>query len=434
MVAAEPYVAGTTTDFGLIQHGESYPQRDFFNSEADYPLYYGGVGIGKTRALVVDFFDYAGRCPGSRQIITEPTWGMVRDVLVPTIEDCYGPQEGVGFSMTRQPPIDVRFPNGSEIWLRSTDVRPERVLGSNVARVGMDEITLGHQEQSFDYLAGRLRQEGFFHQVKCTGTPKGRNWVWKRFIDAPMPGVHVYFAETADNPKLPPNYMQRMLATYGGWDNPLARQELAGQWLQMTGQVFPQFSRAIHVRETDVAWKTLKNRLGGIDFGGVSPTALIACGLDSGDRARAYAEWYKRQATLDETMSAMAHFQVEWGVEKWIADPSGKKEIDLLRKAGFKVSPAKHGNRIMLRVQILGARLNVHPAAKLPGMYISPYCHNLIMEIETLTWKPDVDVDQFERGAPDHAVDALTNVLTEYDGVRAARKGLTEPVLVYGDY
>ncbi len=75
------------TDFSKIRHNGAYPQRDFYLSKASYPLYYGGIGIGKTRALVVDAFDYAWTCPGSRQILTEPTWQMVKDILVPTVDD-----------------------------------------------------------------------------------------------------------------------------------------------------------------------------------------------------------------------------------------------------------------------------------------------------------------------------------------------------------
>ncbi len=434
-----------TTDFSKIRHGGGYPQRDFFNSRAPYPLYYGGIGIGKTRALVVDAFDYAWTCPGSRQILTEPTWQMVKDILVPTVDDCYAGQQGTFFSMTRQPPIDIAYANGSTLWFRSVDVQADRLRGPNLARVLMDEVTLGKQEEAFDILAGRLRQPGYLYQLKCTGTPKGRNWVWRRFIDEPMSGVETFFTSTQDAQDggiTPPDYVERLLNTYGGWDNPLARQELGGQWLQMAGQVFPQFTRYDHVRTLDAAGcVVLKDRLGGIDFGGVSPTALVAVGLGAGGRAWAFEEWYKREDTMEETAKAMGEMQRECGIRKWIADPSGKAQIDALRAMGFKVQKARHGNRIALRVQVVGARLNVDAATKMPGLYVTPECPNGIGELEGLSWRrtklqgsaEEIMTDDFERGDPDHYFDALANVLFEYDGKKLPGKRQTKPVSVYGD-
>jgi hypothetical protein len=457
MVLVAASDAGPVTDFTAIRHGDcglaahtaecgcAYPQRDFYRSKAMYPLYYGGIGIGKTRCLVLDAFDYAWRCPGSRQILTEPTWQMVKDILVPTVEECYGGQEGTHFKMTRQPPIDITFVNNAVVWFRSVDIQPDRLRGSNVARVLMDEVTLGKQEEAFLNLRGRLRQSGYYHQMKCTGTPKGRNWVWRRYIDKPMKRVEVFFTTTQDAQDggvTPPEYVEGLLDAFGGWDNPLARQELGGQWLQMAGQVFPQFTRYDHVKTLDAGHRAvLKDRLGGIDFGGVSPTALVAVGLGAGGRAWAFREWYKPEAKMDELAAAMGEMQRECGIRKWIADPAGKAQIEALRALGFKVQKARHGNRIALRVQLVGARLNVDAGTKMPGLYIDPGCPNLIRELEGLSWKrtklqghaEEVMTDDFSREDDDHAFDALANILCEYDGKRPAGRRQTKPVSVYGE-
>jgi hypothetical protein len=422
-----------------------YPQRDFYMSKTMFPLYYGGIGIGKTRALVVDAFDYAWICPGSRQVLTEPTWNMVRDILLPTVDDCYEGQLGTHYSMTRVPPINITFVNGSTLWFRSVDVQADRLRGPNLARVLMDEVTLGKQEEAFLILRGRLRQPGYLYQLKCTGTPKGRNWVWRRFMDKPMKRVETFFTSTQDAEDggiTPPDYVEGLLDAYGGWDNPLTRQELGGQWLQMAGQVFPQFTRYDHVKTLDAAGRVvLKERLGGIDFGGVSPTALVAVGLGAGGRAWAFKEWYKREATMDELARAMAEMQRECGFNKWIADPSGKAQMEALRALGFKVQKARHGNRIALRVQFVGARLNVDAGTKMPGLYITSECPNVIRELEGLSWKrtkqqgraEEIMTDDFERGDDDHAFDALANVLCEYDGKKVAGRRQTKPVRVYGE-
>jgi hypothetical protein len=426
-------------DVGSPEKG--WPQADFlFDREHFYCGYFGGVGIGKTLTLVHDAFSYALEYHGSRQIMTEPSFQMIRDVLIPTINEEYGDVEGRAFRMTRAPPINITFtqapslsaPGGptrvhrrSEIWCRSTGTG-QRQYGPNIHRALPDEVTLGNQEEPVQILAQRCRNVygGYPQQVKMAGTPKGRNWVWAFMIEHPKPERPAYQASSEDNPHLPPDYMARLLEFYGGWDNPLARQELGGQWLQLVGPVFPQFSRQTHCRELrkEHTWKDFRKRVGGIDFGGVSPTALAAAGVAHTGRVWAYAEWYKHQATMDELVTEMNAWKTRHGVTRWIADPSGKEEIKFLVHHGFEVEPARHGNDIKLRVHLMGRRLNVGHDG-LPGCYFTTAVPNLITETETLAWKRikipgrglEIMSDEFERGAPDHAVDAFTNALSDID-------------------
>jgi hypothetical protein len=425
-------------DVGNVEKG--WPQADFlFDREHFYSGYFGGVGIGKTLTLVHDAFSYAHECPGSRQIITEPTYQMIRDVLIPTINDEYGELEGRAFRMTRSPPFNLfgvpksmsapgrptRRHRPWEIWLRSTQTG-QRMYGPNIHRALMDEVTLGHQEEQAQILAQRCRNlyGGYPLQQKMAGTPKGRNWVWAFMIEHPRRDRPAYQAATEDNHHLPAEYIQRMLDFYGGWDNPLARQELGGQWLQLVGPVFPQFSRQVHCRElrADHTWRDFKKRVGGIDFGGISPTALIGAGVAHTGRVWAYAEFYKHQCTMDELVKEMNDWRTRHGITRWLADPSGKEEIKFLMHHGFDIEPATHGNDLKLRVQIMGRRLNREHDG-LPGAYMTGACPNLVTESETLAWKRikipgrgmEIMNDEFERGAPDHAVDAFTNCLSDID-------------------
>lgn len=424
-----------------VGESKGWPQAEFvYNQSTRNVGYFGGVGIGKTSALVIDAFQYALAWPGSTQVMTEPTFAMVRDVLIPTIRTYFGDYKGYVYDLSeRSVPHDVRFVNNSEIKLRSTETG-EHLLGTNLARALMDEATLGDQETSWKWLSSRLRQHGYPHQLKLTGTPRGRNWVWRIFFSNDrLTNSKVYTAETADNAHLPEDYLDELLQAYGGWDNPLARQELAGAWLEMAGQVFPQFQRNIHLRSIGSDAPLLKDKMGGIDFGGVSPTALVGAGLTTGGRVHAFCEWYKHEATLDDTIEAMVAMRSQ-GIKKWVADPSGKEQIRALRKAGLDVRKARHGNKIKLRTQLMGGRLNVGKD-KLPGIYFDSACPNLIAELEGLMWRrrkagagEEMYDDNFDPTTPDHAFDALVNVLAEYDTQRAKGPKQEQPVGFYDNY
>ena len=445
-VATAPDV---TYDLDLLrlQHDGAYVQDEFFCCTAPYVYFKAGRGCGKTTVLVFDAVSYAEEHPGSAQLFTEPTYQMVERVALPVLSKLYGRLRGKRIDWNESPPIDITLPNGSTIHLAAADSLDEdRLRGMNLAGLRMDEVTLGRQEGAFHIASASVRDLRFPLQRKLTGTPKGRNWTWRLFSGQPLAGSKQFIAHSQDAEDcgfLPEGWVEERAAEMGGWNAPMARQELLAQELEMAGQVHPQFRRDVHVRAMvyngqqhrtlagngqggakDGMGSGLKQRLGGIDFGGVSPTALVVGGLDGGHRAWAVAEFYRHQATLDETARAMAELQERHKVRRWIADPSGKAEIAKLRNMGFEVSPARHGNRLNLRVQLMGARLNLGPG-KLPGIYFTPECPNLIAEVEGLMWRrtrrtgggEEMLTDAFERGTPDHAWDAMVNILAEWDAV-----------------
>ncbi len=441
-------------DLLRLQHDGVYVQDEFFCCTAPYVYFKAGRGCGKTTILVFDAVNYAEEYPGSAQLFTEPTYQMVERVALPVLSKLFGRLRGKRIDWNESPPIDVTLPNGSTIHLAAADSLDEdRLRGMNLAGLRMDEVTLGRQEGAFHIASASVRDLRFPLQRKLTGTPKGRNWTWRLFSGQPLAGSEQFIAHSQDAEDcgfLPEGWVEERAAEMGGWDAPMARQELLAQELEMAGQVHPQFRRDVHVRALPIdsqgrehnggartrtdgtsqrSGGALKQRLGGIDFGGVSPTALVVGGLDGGGRAWAAAEWYRHQSSLDELAQAMAdlqeaHAQGAAGSRslRWIADPSGKAEIAKLRNMGFEVSPARHGNRLNLRVQLMGARLNLGPG-KLPGIYFTPECPNLIAEVEGLMWRrtrltgggEEMLTDAFERGTPDHAWDAMVNILAEWD-------------------
>src|SRR4030042_767672 len=156
-------------------------QRAFFNDTCRHPALLGGVGGGQTFGNVSKAFAYVLAHPGARVVLTEPTFPMVRDVLVPTIREIFGEVEGPLWTLNKGD-YNIDVYNGSAILLRSALLmHPQFLAGLNLAVFGMDEAALGDQEATYLALQARLRQQNFPHQGWATGTPKGRNWAWRRW-------------------------------------------------------------------------------------------------------------------------------------------------------------------------------------------------------------------------------------------------------------
>ncbi len=250
---AAPTSLTLDVDLLRLQHDGRYVQDEFFIAQDSYVAYIGGRGTGKTTTLLFDAVSYAEEWPGSIQVMTEPSFPMLKDVLLQALKRIYGSVRGQSMEWTESAPINVTLANGSEIWLRAADsVDEDMRRGPNLARTLMDEATLGDQEETFNVLHAANRDQRFpIRQTKLTGTPKGRNWVWRRFVNEPMSRSRMFVAETVDAEQagfVPVGYAEELAEQYGGWDSPLARQELGGAFIEMAGQVFMQFRRDVHVR------------------------------------------------------------------------------------------------------------------------------------------------------------------------------------------
>jgi hypothetical protein len=89
-----------------------------------------------------------------------------------------------------------------------------------------------------------------------TSSPNGFDWMYEEFIRKPRDPAtaweyrnhEAFFARTADNTHLPPDYVAALLASY---DALLAAQELDGQFINAAqGRIYPAFDRAVHVDPT----------------------------------------------------------------------------------------------------------------------------------------------------------------------------------------
>ena len=143
----------------------------FFNSTARYVALFGGVGSSKTFTHAVKTIVYAYQYAGSRQLVTVPSSDAIRYAYMPVIREIIGEREGVEW-MWNKGEREINFKNSSEVYLRSALVE-DRLRGSTLAAVRMEEAAVGYQEEVYRILQARLRQPGYPHQLSVATTPKG---------------------------------------------------------------------------------------------------------------------------------------------------------------------------------------------------------------------------------------------------------------------
>jgi len=181
------------------------------------------------------------------------------------------------------PEYMLHLPGGDTKILCRSFENWSRIIGLNLAWVLADEIdtvTPSIANKAFPKILGRLRS-GNVRQFAAASTPEGFRWMWTTFGSdeaKARPDRHLIKMRTADNPHLPPDFIERLQANY---DPSLLRAYLDGEFVNLTtGQVYDRFDRNKHCIANPPNTTSESLRVG-IDFNVGNMSAIIAVRLGS---------------------------------------------------------------------------------------------------------------------------------------------------------
>jgi len=223
-------------------------QKLFHASEARFKGFSGPIGSGKSQALTQEAIKLSYLNPGRLGLLGAPTFPMLRDATQATLLEILD-LNGVPFEYNKAENTLLMKDTGSRILFRPVD-EFERLRGTNLAWFGLDELTYT-QEAAWLRLEGRLRDpkaerlSGF-----AVWTPKGYDWVYRKFLANRVEGYDVVIAKPFENHFLLdqiPDFYKRLQDSY---DENFYKQEVLGSYLNMTGgMVYGSFSRQRNVQE-----------------------------------------------------------------------------------------------------------------------------------------------------------------------------------------
>jgi hypothetical protein len=366
-----------------------------------------GTGAGKTLCGLFEDVRWALDYPGSVGYIFEPSYPMMRRILLPTLESRL--LLGCPYPFTSNPLIRnfnrgdncLEWKNGSQWWFVSLD-DPEKAEGPNVDYAHIDEARLIlHFDSAWLTVLRRLRGSGrcqipFTPSVWITTTPDSPGSPLFNAIENPettSSECRVYRWSLFENPQLPKTFVDEIIRTHTGG---LADRFIYGRFATVAAGTLP-FDTSIHVKEIEKA--SIRSMRFGVDFGWTNPSAILAVAFDGDNRAWAVEEFYKTQCTDEDLASAALEMQKTWRNGIFWCDKSHPQGISKLRKVGLDARPYDYKRDDGLRE--MGSRLTV-AGDGLPRFFTSKRCVNLISEL--LEYKEDVK----ER---DHLCDCLRYAL-----------------------
>jgi hypothetical protein len=413
-------MGGTGDDNQCREIGIAYnplpSQRLFHDSDARFKGFSGPIGSGKSQALCQEAIKLSYVNAGRMGLIGAPTYPMLRDATQATFIEILETNK-IRHEHNKGENTLTMKDTGSRILFRAVE-EFERLRGTSLAWFGLDELTYT-QEAAWLRLEGRLRDPkarrlcGF-----AVWTPKGYDWVFRRFLAAGQTAYGTIVAKPYENHHLldqVPDYYERLKSSY---DERFFAQEVLGSYLSMEGmRAYVAFDRETHVQ--DLKANPHRPLLWALDFN-VDPMSSVIVQLN-GSKVEVLDEIVIRHGT---TYQACEEFLKRYekhraGVEVY-GDASGYAQ-QTTGSSDYEMIREYFGRHSTLRVQHLAARCNpnvrdrvnlmnarLRSAAGEVELVVDGKCKELIADFEQVAYKTEgCQIDKDRDRMRTHLSDAL---------------------------
>ena len=358
--------------------------------------------------------------PGRQGLVGAPTYPMLRDATLTSFLEVVG-RNGIPHELNKSELILVMKDTGSRIYFRAVDDF-ERLRGTNLAWFGLDELTYT-AEESWLRLEGRLRDPlakrlcGF-----AVWTPKGFDWVYRRFIRNHVDGYDIVLAKAFENKHVldkVPDFYDRLKASY---DAKFFEQEVLGEYLNVqAGVVYHAFKRARNAKE--VKLDPFVPLFWALDFN-VDPMSSVVA-QKHGEEVRVLDEIVLNRASTHEACEEfMTRYPDHQAGVVIYGDASGQRlqtagttDYQMIREyfrrtvyGSPKFRVPSSNPSVRERIALVNSKL--FSANEEVQLFVDPRCKGLIMDFEEVTFKPESSVIDKEKDSQrTHLSDALGYLL-----------------------
>ena len=349
------------------------PQREFWDSDARFRAFTGGVGSGKTRLGCLSVF---AQPPGSLGVVAAPTYPMLRDATLRTFLELA--RDGKVLDTWHASEMLARLVNGSEVMFRSAD-DPDRLRGPNIGWFWLDEAAMMGVDV-WNIMLNRLREAP--GRAWLTTTPRGDNWIYDRWVRKALPGYAMIRSSSRDNPFLPPDFIANLESAY---TSRFARQEIEGEFLlDVPGALWKRAELDAHrVQSARVFSRVVVGVDPKASAEADSETGIVVVGLGQDGRGYVIADY-----SIDGTPEQWAQ-RVAYAYETHSAD----RVIVEVNQGGDMVSSVLRATGVRLPIQTVrasrGKYTRAEPIAALyeQGKVVHVGVHSAL-EDQLCTWTP----------------------------------------------
>lgn len=260
------------------------PQSKFLAMPHKFRAFVAGFGSGKTWVGGASLCKSVWEYPKAPLGYFAPTYGQIRDIFYPTIEEVafdWGLNVRV---KTSDKEVDFYYGNQyrSTVICRSMD-NPTSIVGFKILNALCDEIDIMHTEKAkhaWRKIIARMRytHQNAMNRIDVATTPEGFKFTYDQFVkeankdDKKRAMYGMIQASTYDNEKnLPDDYIESLRESY---PPQLIEAYLRGQFVNLSsGAVYPDFDRKLNYTDEEI--KKGEHLLIGMDFNVLKMAAAV---------------------------------------------------------------------------------------------------------------------------------------------------------------
>ena len=400
------------------------PQAEFLALPHKFRAFVAGYGSGKTWVGCAALCRHAWEWPRINSGYFAPTFGHIRDIFYPTIEEVahdWGLRAETVVSNKEVHLYAGRQYRGTII-CRSMEL-PATIVGFKIGHALVDELDVlakAKAAMAWRKIIARLRYRvpGLKNGVDVTTTPEGFRFTYEQFVKAPSekPTLHSLYglvhASTYDNEaNLPDDYIDSLCQSY---PPQLIHAYLMGRFVNLTsGSVYADFDRKKqHIGEVIRPDEPLHV---GMDFNVLNMTAEISVIRDN-------APFTLAELTKVRDTPAMARKLRELYPEREIvvypdasggntsSKNAGESDLTILREHRFTIRVASANPAVRDRVNAVNA-LILNEAGARRWRINTDLCPTLTESLEQQAYDSSGDPDKST--GHDHAPDAAGYFLVQ---------------------
>lgn len=257
------------------------PQFDLVATKAQFPAFVGGLGSGKTKALITRLKILKCMYPMGNIAYYLPTYDLVNTIAFPRWEEELS-ADNIPYKTVKSNTPMIRVEGAGEIIMRTMD-RPARIVGYEVMHSGVDELdTLKDKDARsvWTKILARNRQKTpdfSKNTIAVATTPEGFRFVYDQWYKKPPSADYQLIrASTYSNARnLPADYIRNLEDAY---PPQLLAAYLNGEFVNLTsGSVYPNYDRKLNgSTESIISTDAYKDALHiGMDFNVMKMAAVV---------------------------------------------------------------------------------------------------------------------------------------------------------------
>lgn len=380
-----------------------------------------GRRAGKSFLVAIKLLDFASSNPKSISWYISPNYKQSKQIMWQMLMDII-PRHGI--SKTNETELKIELKNGSQILLKGAE-DPDSLRGVRIDFCVFDEVAF---IDKWDEVWKVLRPTLVDSRADCwfISTPNGFNH-FKDLCEKTDPDYKYFHFTSYDNPYLDRKELDKArLET----DEDSFQQEFMGEFRKMSGLIYKEFNRDIHMVDVPLLDHTYTYARS-LDFGFGHKTALIYFAIKS-DGSAIYAYDGLYQSNLIESQIAEVIKIKDAGkiITMSVADSAQPMNIAQLHSLGCKFDAVEKGpDSVKSGITTVAELLHVRKDTGKPTLMFDKNLTWIADEFERYRWLENKSMDSQIKETPnkvnDDAVDAIRYFAMTY--IKKANKQVWKP-------